>query len=317
MSRDLTISTVEWAVVAAIILLDIAFATATGIPIVNWHKRALGIAVIASARPATALIIRTTGLAKGAEPMAEIAPKALSYIAVASVLEYYLAANRIPLHDDLLIRLDRAVGFDWTAVCTWTVAHPQLRTILSAIYFSLQLETIGVLLVIAVFYPARARRFPTALIISSLFTIPLLRVFPVAGAFVAFKDMPAGCVSQVALAAQAYMDLRTHTMAGIDVETLTGIVSFPSYHATSAVLLAYFLRGIRFVFPAAIVFNGVMIVATLPIGGHYLADVLAGLVVAAATIYALERLEGGRMHERLALWRQRAGTEAEPEQSRV
>jgi membrane-associated phospholipid phosphatase len=175
----------------------------------------------------------------------------------------------------------------------------------------------GVLLVIAVFYPARARRFTTALIISSLFTIPLLRIFPVAGAFIGFKDVPTGCVTEVAQAAQAYMDLRTHTMSSIDVATLTGIVSFPSYHATSAVLLAYFLRGIRFVFPAAIVFNGVMIVAALPIGGHYLTDVLAGLVVAAATIYAVERIEGGQMRDRLPLWRPRAGAEADAERSRV
>lgn len=308
---------VEWAVVAAIILLDIAFAKATGVPIIHWHKRALGIAIVATAWPASALLIRFTGLAKGAEALAEIVPKALSYIAVASVLEYYLAATSAPLHDDLLIRTDRALGFDWLAVCNWTVAHPQLRTVLSTVYFSMQRETIGVLLVIAIFYPARARRFTTALIISSLFTIPLLRIFPVAGAFVGFKEMPAGCVTDVALAAQAYMDLRTHAMSGIDVATLTGIVSFPSYHATTAVLLAYFLRRIRVVFPAAIIFNGVMIVAALPIGGHYLTDVLAGLVVAAATIYALERIEGGQMRERLPLWGKRAGTEAEAEQSRV
>jgi membrane-associated phospholipid phosphatase len=283
---------VEWAVVAAILLLDIAFAKATGVPIVDWHERALGIAIVATAWPATALLIRFTGLAQGAQSIAEIVPKALSYIAVASVLEYYLAATTAPLHDDLLIRID-----------------------LAAVYFNLQRETMGVLLVIAVFYPARARRFTTALIISSLFTIPLLRIFPVAGAFIGFKDVPTGCVTEVAQAAQAYMDLRTHTMSSIDVATLTGIVSFPSYHATSAVLLAYFLRGIRFVFPAAIVFNGVMVVAALPIGGHYLTDVLAGLVVAAATIYAVERIEGGQMRDRLPLWRPDA--EADAERSRV
>jgi len=315
-SRDRTISLVEWAVIAAIILLDIAFARATGIPIVNWHRRALGIAIVASAWPLTALLIRITGLAKGAQSLAEIVPKALSYTMVASVLEYYLAATSAPLHDDLLIRIDHALGFDWLAVCNWTVAHPQLRTVLSAVYFNMNREAVGVLLVTAIFYPARARRFTTALIISSLFTIPLLRIFPVAGAFVGVKDVPAGCVTEVALAAQAYMDLRTHTMSGVDVSALTGIVSFPSYHATSAVLLAYFLRGIRFVFPAALVFNGVMILAALPIGGHYLTDVLAGLVVAAATIYALERIESGQMRERLPLWRRHADAEAEPEQSR-
>ncbi len=97
--------------------------------------------------------------------------------------------------------------------------------------------------------------------------------------------------------------MRTHAFASIPLDDISGIIAFPSYHAACAVLLTYFLRGIPVLFPAAVVFNLLMVLATPIIGGHYATDVLAGLAVAAVTIYGIERIEAGRLAERLPLWR--------------
>jgi membrane-associated phospholipid phosphatase len=303
MGRDHWTTSLEWAVIATILALVLAFAAATGIPVVNWQQRALAIGIVVSAWPAIALLSHATGLAKGTAFLAEIPGKALAYIGIASVLEYYLATSSAPLNDALLIRVDRALGFEWISLCNWAAAHPQIRSAMTFAYFSLQNETLLVLLVISVFYPARARRFTTALIVSSLFTIPLLWVFPVGGPFVAIKGLPQFCMSDAYVGSQHYMLLRTHGFAAIDAGNLSGIVAFPSYHATSAVLLTYFLRRIPVVYPAAIAFNALMIAATPVIGGHYIIDVVAGIVVAAATIWVLQSIGGGQFAERAPLWR--------------
>lgn len=308
MTRDQWVSSLEWAAIAGIIVLDIAFAAATGIAVENWQKKAAALAIIIAAWPAIALLTRLTGFAKGSAVLAEIPGKALAYILVASILEYFLATSGAPFHDGLLGSADRALGFDWPTVCVWIQAHPRLHDGLAFAYFSLAIESCAVLLLLCLFYPARARRFTTALIVSSLFTLPLLWVFPVGGPFVAFHDMnlPQGCFSDAYVGTQHYLKMRAHAFLAIDTETLSGIVTFPSYHATAAALLTYFMRRIPILFPAACLFNAAMIAATPVIGGHYLIDVIAGLVVAAATIYVIERVEAGRPAPRLALWRKRA-----------
>jgi hypothetical protein len=65
-----------------------------------------------------------------------------------------------------------------------------------------------------------------------------------------------------------------------------GVLTFPSFHAVSAVLYAWAFWPIRWLRPLALLCNGAMMAAT-PVGwGHYLVDLLAGIVVAAAAIYA-------------------------------
>ena len=65
---------------------------------------------------------------------------------------------------------------------------------------------------------------------------------------------------------------------------LEGMVTFPSFHTTAAVLIAYAARGVRFVAIPMLVLNVLMIVSTIPEGGHYLVDVIAGLLIAIVCI---------------------------------
>src|SRR6185312_16183937 len=107
-----------------------------------------------------------------------------------------------------------ALGFDWRALCLWGDAHPGLRALLAYPYFSLAAESGIVLGVVAIFLPRRARRFTTALILSSLFTIPLLWVFPVGGPFVAFADagLPPSCFGIAYGGSEHYLQMRAHSL---------------------------------------------------------------------------------------------------------
>jgi hypothetical protein len=312
MTRDHWVSAAEWGVIAAIVALDAAFARATGIAVDGVRKHAQLLAILIGIWPATVLAVRVTGFAKGGGFLAEIPGKFFTYIAAASVLEYYLATSPAPLRDGWLIAADRGLGVDWPALCGWSEAHQGVRAVLQSAYFGLMAESGVVVVVTGLFYPRRARRFTTALILSSLFTIPLLWVFPVAGPYAAYAQLavPQSCFGFAASWTEHYLGMRAHTLAAIPLDDIRGIVDFPSYHAACAVLLAYFLRGIPVITPVAVAFNLMMILATPIIGGHYIVDVLAGLAVAAATIYAIEFIERGRAAERLPLWRRAAATPA-------
>ena len=79
-----------------------------------------------------------------------------------------------------------------------------------------------------------------------------------------------------------------------------GLISFPSYHTTVAILLTAALVRERFLFPLACVLNGVMVISTLSMGGHYLVNVLAGIVIAVAALWLTLRLQSRALENPMA-----------------
>jgi len=80
--------------------------------------------------------------------------------------------------------------------------------------------------------------------------------------------------------AQLIPSLRQHLVHVVDLSTLRGLVSVPSFHAATAVL--YMAAGRppgRLRWPVIEV-NTLMLLATPVEGTHYLTDMLAGAVVA-------------------------------------
>jgi membrane-associated phospholipid phosphatase len=72
----------------------------------------------------------------------------------------------------------------------------------------------------------------------------------------------------------------------VELSNLDGIVTFPSFHAAAAVLLAWAASGIPFLRYPMIALNFLMLISAIPIGGHYAIDVIAGSLVAAVSIVA-------------------------------
>jgi membrane-associated phospholipid phosphatase len=67
-----------------------------------------------------------------------------------------------------------------------------------------------------------------------------------------------------------------------------GLISIPSFHAIMAVLVAYAMRGTRLFFPFLIL-NAAVMLSTPTRGGHYLVDVLAGVVTVTIAIMLWNR----------------------------
>ena len=56
--------------------------------------------------------------------------------------------------------------------------------------------------------------------------------------------------------------------------------------------MTYAFRGFRFTALPAAILNGIVVISTLPEGGHYLVDVIAGAIIALAGI-TLVRWQAG------------------------
>ena len=72
---------------------------------------------------------------------------------------------------------------------------------------------------------------------------------------------------------------RSGVLMTADIRHVDGVVSFPSFHAAMALMTAHALRGVPRLLGPALAWCGLVLASTIPIGGHYVADVLAGAVV--------------------------------------
>ena len=91
------------------------------------------------------------------------------------------------------------------------------------------------------------------------------------------------------------------------------MLTFPSFHAVSAVLYAWALWPVRWFKPANLFCNTAMIVATPAGGGNYLVDVIAGVAVAILSVHAARRSgRASAMFRNAAQHRLQPGTQPAP-----
>jgi membrane-associated phospholipid phosphatase len=212
---------------------------------------------------------------------------------VAALFNYLAyAVVPLPLWDQRFDALDRALGLNWLGLYNWVAARPWLYTASNVIYGLLGAELVILLLLLeGLDQHQRAVELRSGFFISAIATIIIGVSMPAIGPF-AFYHLPvAGLTAYVA----QLNALHNGTMRVIDLANAQGLITFPSFHATLAVLCAYAARTIRYLAWPALVLN-ILIICTAPvIGGHYFTDILAGLVLAAAVIaplrYAHTRLE--------------------------
>jgi membrane-associated phospholipid phosphatase len=105
--------------------------------------------------------------------------------------------------------------------------------------------------------------------------------FPTESAFLHFDVHDPYTVSTVS----DYFLLRNGHARELAFTSAQGLISFPLLHAMLALYFAYSLRHVRLVFPIGIALNFLMILSTPTQGGHYLFDVLSGLIAGVLVIY--------------------------------
>jgi hypothetical protein len=196
-----------------------------------------------------------------------------------------------PPIDGALARWDAALGYDTVAVLHRIAAHPALRAALNQVYDSTDL-----LLFLA---PLPAlwnddrrvlRVYLHAIVYTFLAGCLFYWFFPSSGPASVFQS-PDFLPNQRA----TFMKFaQVHQFRPVTT-VLGGMIAFPSFHVVWSVLTTYAALPDRRLFRAALAWNALVIVSTVVLGWHYVADVPAGILLALLGILA-----GEAAHRRLA-----------------
>ncbi|TCF96607.1 hypothetical protein BZM26_36610 [Paraburkholderia strydomiana] len=220
----------------------------------------------------------------------EVIPFLVLFTAASATLSYLVVATAFPLVDLQLAVADRLIGFDWGAYYAWAQTHPLYLYVIGVAYRSMgaQIFMVAVCLSFSRQF-VQLFEYIWASSLTLLFAITVSMVWPAEGASKFYGDRWHADVSQMS----HFELLRSGAMRSVDLRHIEGLVSMPSYHTISAVLLCWGVRRTPLVY-VAVPLNIAMVLATPIVGGHYLVDTLAGAIVAAAALALLGRARAVR-----------------------
>jgi len=217
---------------------------------------------------------------KRADPImraANAAAQLVAFTAAAAALSYLVTATNAPLADSALAAADRSIGFEWHSWAAWVQAHRLIHVAFFLAYGSLLYQLVACVLFLAL--RKSADEFLWILIVSGLLTIAISGFVPAIGNLADAPHIP------------HFNALRAGTLHTIPIgRGSQGLIAFPSFHTTLAIMVAYAVREVRWLFVAASVLNLLVILSVPTEGGHYLVDVLAGAAVTAMAIWAVRAL---------------------------
>jgi membrane-associated phospholipid phosphatase len=236
----------------------------------------------------------------------------IAYTLLGAILSYVGTSLNLPLLDAQFARADAALGFDWLTALELTDRWTLLGTLLRAAYFMCMPQIIAVFLILsATRQLTRLADFIFLFMTTSLAIVVLSSLLPAAGAFV-YHNPPASLRDVVGHDAglwhlRHFEALRSGAMRAIDPAAIEGLVTFPSFHAALAAITAWAFWRTRYLAYPALVLNAIVTVSAVPVGGHYLIDIVAGLAIAAVAIAVVAWRRGALPFD---LWK-RAGQMAD------
>jgi hypothetical protein len=225
---------------------------------------------------------------RGIANMAEAWASWFAFLPAVAALSYLAASCAFPLQDVMMERLDRAIGFDWSAwhdavlnrpILSWLLliayASPIPQTILSVLYFPVtdRSARIGELLLLAG--------------ATSAATVLISAIWPALGPCAANGPSFGACAANGGGNIAYLRDVLALRAGGpwhFELSAMEGIVTMPSYHTVMAVLFTYAFRRTGLVGYGIATLNFVMLLSIPTIGGHYLVDLLAGVALALGAI---------------------------------
>jgi hypothetical protein len=214
--------------------------------------------------------------------------------ALMTPLTYVAAASNLPMQDANLLAIDRALGLDWPAYVRFVNDHPLLAIWLSYGYSMIRWQLFAVPVVLAaVAHYRRVGEFAFAFGAALIATTIISGLVPAIGVYQEIGLDPASLKNLHPLAyLEQVRDLppaRDGTLRHLSLLGLAGIVTFPSFHAASAVLYGWAMWPAKWMRPIAVLANGAMMAATPIDGGHYFVDLFAGIAIAVLAIVAARR----------------------------
>jgi hypothetical protein len=209
------------------------------------------------------------------------------------IFNHLTMTTAFPLADPWLASCDQILQFDWVGYLSWLERRPQLIGLMSLTYSSLTQYSVLLFLILAVgSQPAkRCSEFLKLFIITAVACSTVGMFFPAQSASV-FYPVSDGTFRHIPPGLGAYHlpflnELRSNSAAQLDLASLPGLVTFPSFHTAMGVLAIYCARHYLALFACSLAVNLTMIASTPLFGAHYGIDIVAGAAMAGISIVAL------------------------------
>ncbi|TYL92944.1 phosphatase PAP2 family protein [Bradyrhizobium rifense] len=212
-----------------------------------------------------------------------------------TALSYVLASTNLPLRDTALISLDQAIGIDWRSFVNFMMKQQVLMIVLNAAYVSLHAQYPLLLpLLFLLGQHDEGMQFALVWTIRLAATVLIFPLAPALGGYLHYqldpKDVPEVRVFGAWLFAPPFQAVRDGSLNVLDLSKLDGIITFPSFHAAAAVLMGWRWFAVPLLRWPMLLLNILMLVSAVPVGGHYIVDVIAGSLLAILAIIATSRL---------------------------
>jgi membrane-associated phospholipid phosphatase len=288
--------TVNWCLVSAAAVLLVAVLANTDFVLRASDPIVIIMAGLASTLAPLSFVLLWKGSARW--PNVSHAANVLSQLIAASMLiaplAYIAASLDYPLQDKNLFAFDQFFGLDWRSYLNAVDRH-RLGNICNFGYrmFSWQPLLIPIFLCLSGDV-ARAYQFSLAFLLTVMLTVVISAFLPATGAYAFLGLSPSDYPHLHPVDDFDHMRhlplLREGKMRVLEIGQLTGIVTFPSFHAAGAMLYLWALWTIRWMRPIALICNVLLLLSTPIDGGHYFIDVVAGVSLAILAILAVRRL---------------------------
>ena len=208
-----------------------------------------------------------------------------------------IATNGVHYVDPLLAQMDAVIApwLDWPSMVRMIADHSEIYAILNQAYVSAGWQPL--LLVFAVLLFGKVEMAVTFVTAGALSLVVCLGVFawmPASGAF-AYHGITIADVSEIQVSLgfdflPILEGFKEGAITTINRDNLSGLVSFPSMHASTAVILAIAWARMGKWWGPFIVLNVLMAFSAMPVGNHYFVDVIAGSLLGAASYCLAHRL---------------------------
>ncbi|MGQ0457548.1 MAG: phosphatase PAP2 family protein [Hyphomicrobium sp.] len=193
-----------------------------------------------------------------------------------------MASAAFPYQDATLLWIDKQMGIEWLDVGYWFRDQAAFTRALSHIYVSIAWQPPFLLAALAYCDPERLRRMLSASAMALVVTLLGYMFFPALGPYEHYKFGPDAFPSVLAPGAWVAPAITEGLRNGANQTSFEGLVTFPSFHAATAILFAYGWRAVPIVGWPFVALNVLMLISCVPIGSHYVIDVIVGVSLAAA-----------------------------------
>jgi membrane-associated phospholipid phosphatase len=221
----------------------------------------------------------------------------LGFSAAGAVLSYLVTSFDRPLIDDQLVAIDAALGFDWMTYVAAVNERPWLGVLSTSIYVTTLSQVALTVIVLGLLGDLeRTQHFVSAVMVGALICILISGLLPSAGALGTLRPPVEFYSANQPLVdldyKQVFFDLRNGAQRYISLDSLHGLIAFPSYHATLSMLIVLAFAGRGAWFWPLLVLNGAVVLSTPIDGGHHLVDALGGGLVAVVAWHLAASLSG-------------------------